>query len=355
MRGDSAGTISPFLSVVIPTYNRRESLRRTLDALVGQSLPADQFEVVVVSDGSTDGTFDSLQSRNDPFYLRVLEQENSGPSAARNLGAREARGAVIVYLDDDIEPCPAFLKVHAAAHRQYDRLVLIGPQSMPRGERFPVWIAWEHRMLQRQYVRFCSGEWLPGPNNLYSGNFSVRRSFLIETGGFDERFKRQEDVELGFRLAKLGLEFRFEPLAYGLHRPVRSFESWFGMPEAYGRRDVEMARDKGEGAALDLARRHFRERNRWTRWIAALCIGRPGVERALFGVLRPAIHGCDRAGLRRISLLLCSLTFNLRYLQGMAHEMGGARPMWHALGKGSRLGVPSRRDLEEGSCQPRSL
>jgi glycosyltransferase involved in cell wall biosynthesis len=321
----------PFLSVIIPTYNRKQSLLRTLEALKGQTLPPDQFEVVVVSDGSMDGTADAVRTREYPFRTRVLEQMNSGPSVARNLGARAACGEVIVYLDDDIEPVSIFLEEHAKAQREDDHLVLIGPQSMPPKERYPVWIAWEHRMLERQYVRFRSGEWHAGPNNLYSGNFSVRREHLIQAGGFDEKFKRQEDVELGFRLEALGLHFRFEYRADGYHRPERSYDSWYDTPYLYGVRDVQMARDKGQEQAFVLARKHYGERNLLTRVLAKTCVGKPGVEGLLFGILRPAGPAIDRLGLRRVALVVLSLTFNLRYLQGMAKEIGGARRMWASL------------------------
>lgn len=325
-------TEMPFLSVVIPTYNRKSSLIRTLSALERQTLPSDRFEVIVVSDGSTDGTAEAVRAHSYPFRLRLLEQTNSGPSVARNYGARAACGEVVVYLDDDVEPTAGFLEVHAKAHEACPRLVLIGPQSMPREERFPVWIAWEHQMLESQYARFRSGEWQAGPNNLYSGNFSVRRKHLIEVGGFDENFKRQEDVELGFRLASLGLEFRFEPTADGYHRPERTFESWYTTPYLYGIRDVQMARDKGQEQALALARKHYRQRSLLTRMLAKVSIGRRVLEPLVFGLLKPGIPLTDRIGLRRLSLLLCSLTFNLRYLQGMAQEMGGARRMWEIIG-----------------------
>jgi GT2 family glycosyltransferase len=321
----------PYISVIIPTYNRKESLQRTLAALSRQTYPAERFEIIIVSDGSTDGTGDAIRAGSYPYRLRFLEQANSGPSVARNHGARAACGEVIVYVDDDIEPIDTFLEVHARAHEADEALVLIGPQSMPPEERFPVWIAWEHQMLERQYTRFRSGEWQAGPNNLYSGNFSVRRKHLIACGGFDEKFKRQEDVELGYRLEKLGLHFRFEGEADGYHRPVRTYESWYTTPYLYGVRDVQMAKEKGQEQALILARKHYRERNRLTRLLAKLCIGRPGLEPLTFGVLKPAIPLTDRIGLRKLSLALCSLTFNLRYLQGMAKEMGGAKTMWEAL------------------------
>src|SRR5206468_2589831 len=149
---------------VIPTYNRKESLLRTLGGLSEQTLPPDRFEVVVVSDGSTDGTVESVGKRSWPFHIKLLAQRNSGPSAARNHGARESSGQIIIYLDDDVEPVPTFLEEHVRAHESDSRLVLIGPQSMPPGEGFHIWIAWEHHMLERQYERFRTGEWQAGPN-----------------------------------------------------------------------------------------------------------------------------------------------------------------------------------------------
>ena len=137
-------------------------------------------------------------------------------------------------------------------------------------------------------------------------------------------------VELD-RLAKLGVTFRFEPLADGFHRPERTFESWYTTPYLYGERDVQMARDKGQAEALALARKHYFERNRITRWVAKLCIGKPGLERSIFGLLKPGISVTDKIGLRSLSMALCSLTFNLRYLQGMAKEMGGSRRMWATI------------------------
>ena len=78
------------LSVIIPTYNRKESLLRTLNALNRQTFPSERFEVVVISDGSTDGTPAAIAEVAMGFTLRFVEQANQGPSVARNHGARLA-------------------------------------------------------------------------------------------------------------------------------------------------------------------------------------------------------------------------------------------------------------------------
>ena len=154
---------------------------------------------------------------------------------------------------------------------------------------------------------------------------------MLAVGGFDEKFKRQEDVELGFRLAQHGLGFRFESRADGYHRPIRTYESWLNTPYLYGVRDVQMARDKGEKTAIELAQKHYGERNVVTRIMARIFVGRLILEPCLFGLLRPAPLILDRIGLRKIGTGVLSLLFNLLYLQGMAREIGGARKMWRLL------------------------
>jgi len=314
------------LSVIIPTFNRRESLLRALSGLARQSYGPD-FEAIVISDGSTDGTAEAARSLTVPFQLRMIEQKNQGPSVARNHGAKLASSPLLVYMDDDIEPVPQFLEAHARAHANDPSLVLIGPQSGPENEPMSHWIAWEHRMLQKQYENFVAGVWTAGPNNLYSGNFSLRREHLLQSGGFNEAFTRQEDVELGFRLERQGLHFLFCPEAIGIHRPTRSFESWYRTPYEYGRRDVQMAREGGEERAIALARKHYAERNRLTRMMARLCIGHALLERSVLGSGRAAV----RIGGRKVALTACSLLFNLRYLQGMCEELGGRQRLWSAL------------------------
>lgn len=314
------------LSVIVPTYNRCESLLRALAGLARQTIGND-FEAVVVSDGSTDTTAERIREFTPPYRLRFIEQANQGPSVARNHGARTAASPLLVFMDDDIEPVPGFLREHARAHADDASVVLIGPQSGPDNEPMSHWVAWEHLMLRRQYANFDAGVWEPGPNNLYSGNFSVRREHLLAVGGFNEKFTRQEDVELGFRLSRLGLQFRYNARADGIHRPTRSFESWYRTPYEYGRRDVQMAREGGEDRAIALARKHFAERNRVTKIAARFCIGRPVAETAVLAAGRSAV----KFGGRRIALASCSLLFNLRYLQGMCHELGGRRLLWEAL------------------------
>src|SRR4029079_11522793 len=109
--------MGPELSVVMPTHNRLEVLAEVLQALEFQQEPP-SFEVVVVDDGSTDGTADWLRSRSCRISLRVMLQENHGPAAARNTGVAAASGRWVAFLGDDTVPSPGWLATHREAHRR---------------------------------------------------------------------------------------------------------------------------------------------------------------------------------------------------------------------------------------------
>ena len=100
----AGGQATPRLSVVIPTYNRVERLTKVLSALAKQTVARCEFEVIVVSDGSTDGTDEYLENVDLPYRLVYSRQPNTGPSAARNHGTRLATGEIVLFIDDDVLP-----------------------------------------------------------------------------------------------------------------------------------------------------------------------------------------------------------------------------------------------------------
>jgi glycosyltransferase involved in cell wall biosynthesis len=314
------------LSVVIPTYNRRDSLQKTLDGLARQIYPSAAFEAVVVSDGSTDGTdvFLAEYARTAPFALRPIVQPNGGPARARNHGVEEAHGKVIVFLDDDVEPSPEFLAVHAAHHTTQDKEVVIAPMLPDPALQWqePCWIAWEHAMLEKQYGAWRTGEWKGcGPNNFYSGNASLLRSHLLAVGGFDEHFPRQEDVELAFRLQRqCGVHFVFDGAARGIHRPHRRFSSWLAVPYAYGQLDV--VRAQREDIDWQIIWNAYHARNAVTRLLASLTLTLPALSVPLRFLLLAAARTAYRLHRAGPAFAALSVVYNLRYLEGIRQELG---------------------------------
>jgi glycosyltransferase involved in cell wall biosynthesis len=319
----------PTLSVVVPTYNRRAGIVRLLRALGEQTYPADQFEVVVVNDGSTDDTAEALADLELPYRLRVLEQANAGPAAARNAGIDHAEGRLIVFLDDDVVPNPELLAAHAAAQGDADDLVVVGPMSPPNDWPRPVWVRWEERQLLKQYAAMEHGLFTCTPRQFYTGNASVPRALLLQAGGFDPSFKRAEDVELAFRMAALGARFEYTPTADVLHYASRSFASWLRTPYQYGRYDVVMEREKGIGtfqiACRELARRHVLNRR-----LAYLCVGRPWLRPTIWSLFL-ASSAAVWIGQEQVASFALSAIFNLQYWQGASDELGGPNIVWTAL------------------------
>lgn len=315
--------------MVVPTYNRRDSLMRTLEGLGRQSYPRDLYEVVVVSDGSTDGTHEWLEefAATAPFKCRWFKQQNLGPAAARNRGVKEAAHEVIVFLDDDVEPLPQFLARHACHHEADEKIAVLGPMSPDPARRRtePVWIAWEHEKLQEIYRVLSPGGEYHGrawSHHFYSGNASVRKKWLAAVGGFDEKFKRQEDVQLAERMeCECGIRFVFDPEADGLHRPQRSFRSWLAVPKAYGAWDAE--RIKKGLLAPDYVREQARRRNPGTRALARLAVAFPAVLTAATPALCLSAIGLHRAGARRPALALLSALYNATYTKSLEQAVGG--------------------------------
>jgi GT2 family glycosyltransferase len=326
-----------FVSVVVPTYNRAPSLRRLLDALALQTYPFDAFEVIVVDDGSTDGTIGQLGEWSCPFTLRVLKQEHGGPAEARNLGVRHATGSLLVFVDDDVVPAPELLAEHVRSHQQERDLVVVGPMSPPLNWRRPAWVRWEEDKLQVQYRDMLAGKYACTPRQFYTANVSLARARFLQAGGFDPTFKRAEDVELAYRLRDFGMRFRFNPRAEVRHYASRAFSAWLRAAHQYGRYDVIMARDKGQ-ETMQCATYEFYERNWLTRSMTRLCVGRP----LLFGVAMPlmrgVVHAADRIAVPpRVAGTLLSGIFNVMYWQGVCDELGGRAALVGVLAEGARL------------------
>jgi len=207
------------LSVVIPTHNRAEILKTTLQKILEQE--GVEFEVIVVDDGSTDDTESVVKNFQSVHYLK---QPASHQGVARNRGVEVATGNVVVFIGDDIFVEPGFLKAHADRHMEHpdENLVVLGYST------------WDPTLPINDYMRFLeSSGWQFGYGFLnpgfvqnlepykffYTSNISLKRSFFNKEK-FDEQFKVYgwEDVELGYRLWKNhGMKLFYSPEAKAYH------------------------------------------------------------------------------------------------------------------------------------------
>lgn len=215
------------ISVVIPTRNRVDLLARTLDACQCYSAVCD-LEIVVIDDGSTDGTPEFLRrlARTYPA-LRWQTQPAGGPARARNLGAALARHDVILFMGDDIVPSNfGFFRTHALRHAENPEtnFAVLGKVEWPRYQ-FPITFTMAHMVAdgaQFAFSRLEPGS-IAGWQFFYTSNVSVKRSLVRDWGsrGFDTSFPAAalEDVELAYRLSQsdTGTRIYYDPSSVGLH------------------------------------------------------------------------------------------------------------------------------------------
>ncbi len=196
------------ISVVIPTHNKVGLLERTLEALAKQDMaPQDQWEMVVVNDGSTDGTAEYLDKRPqvaDVPLVVVTPPNNVGRAKARNLGARAARGDWILFLDDDIVVPPGLLRAHLSLLETNPGCGTIGfavtEPSLIDAPHF-------HYLDSRGVARLDPG---PAPGRFFvTQNAAVPRRAFLEVGGFDEEFSTYgfEDMEVARLEDQAGVRF----------------------------------------------------------------------------------------------------------------------------------------------------
>jgi GT2 family glycosyltransferase len=299
--------VTPAFSVVIPTFERPDTLRRVLEALGRQSSPPD-FEVVVVDDGSRDRTPELLRQTNPPYSFRALRQDNAGPAAARNRGVEEARGRYVLFLGDDTVPEADLLSVHAAAHEEprSHPVAVLGYTTWPRDRRVSPFLHHINEYgLQFGYGLIQDPESVPF-NFFYTSNISLPRVFLKTAGLFDTTFPHAawEDIEVAYRMMRMGLKILYRPAAVARHYHDITFASFPRRQEKAGEAAAifyEKHPELGNFLAVPQAL-EFREDGRFRHRLlclwAALCESWeiPGGRRALDRVLqRDYLRGLSRA------------------------------------------------------------
>jgi glycosyltransferase involved in cell wall biosynthesis len=311
-------------SIIIPTYNRLDRLKQVLASLEKQDVPPTNFEVVVVSDGSSDGTEEFLASYQTSLRLSPIFQKNQGVAAARNTGLAQAREDILIFVDDDVVPSPCLVREHMRFHLERGgNIIVLGPMLTPSDFDMLPWVKWEQAMLMKQYRAMQKKLWEPTARQFYTGNTSVPRRCVLEVGGFDPSFTRAEDVELAYRLAGRGLAFYYNAQAVGYHYAQRSFESWLKTPYLYGKNDVIFHQQKGQTWLIPKIAEEYRQRNLLVQALVLLCLDRQKLSWAAIQILKRTALLSNSLGFDTLSNAAFSGIFNLRYYQGMAEELGG--------------------------------
>lgn len=209
-------------SVIIPTYNRLPELQRVAAGLSTQAAGPDiEVEIVIVDDGSDDGTKRWLHEVGGERGWKVCSQTNSGPATARNRGVENASGDVVLFLGDDTIPQPGWLMAHLEEHRLFGGrgpLAVLGHTSFPAGTESPFMRFINEYGAQFGYSIIEDPRSVPF-NFFYTSNVSLPRDELIRHGGFREDFPAAawEDIEYSYRAQREGLVLCYQPRARTVH------------------------------------------------------------------------------------------------------------------------------------------
>jgi len=209
------------ISVIIPAYNAEKLISACLDALINQTMDLSVYEIIVVDDGSTDRTVEIVKSFKN---VRLIQQENKGPAAARNNGVKHAKGDIVLFTDSDCVPEKDWIEKMTQAFRDHSDIVGVkGAYKSKQKElaaRF-VQVEYEDKydvLLRDKYIDFI---------DTYSAAF--KRDVFLQFDGYDISFPLAcaEDVELTFRMFSKGHKMVFNPKAIVYHTHPRSFSDYF--------------------------------------------------------------------------------------------------------------------------------
>lgn len=206
---------NPSVNVVIPTYNRKKYLNDTLSSLAKQTWPNDRFEVIVVDDGSTDGTEEIIRN-SFPFALHYVHQQNQGDAIARNTGVKHSQAEILVFLDDDMLVDPNYLAHLIKEQQTHLSRIIVGTEILWYKETEPP----IHRSLQGAENDQHLVE-QPFPF-VFSRNMSIRRDAYIDLGMMDNLgFSGSSiwcDVDFTYRAHLQGFQFLRSTKAICYHR-----------------------------------------------------------------------------------------------------------------------------------------
>lgn len=229
------------LSIVVPTYQRAALARRCVQALLDQNLDASLYEIVVVVDGSTDGTAEVLRGLDGTGRLRIEVTANGGQTAACNRGIELAHGRYVLFIDDDLLPGPDLAAEHLKAQHDAGGVVAVGAVTTVAGANGDGMTRWSAGVLNSHFGRLDGGGRSPDGVDVYSGNLSVPREALQRVGRFDTALATSFDIDLGCRLVEAGMRVVYMSTASAEQTSTKVRRQLVADAQARGRDALELA------------------------------------------------------------------------------------------------------------------
>ena len=335
--GKRSGPPAPRLSVVVATFNRLELITRLLRQLAEQTAAPETFEVVVVDDGSREPVAAPLKALTWPFTLRVETQPNAGAAAARHRGAVAARGELLLITDDDMQVPTDFIAQHLLLHdappASRRRLVLGRILPDPALGTMPLFERWYAYRLEKMAQGMASGRIQPRGGHLFTGNVSMRRQDYLDVGGFDPELKRSEDLELGLRLERSGVQVVFSEKAYTLHGSDHTeLGTWLKRAFLYGVYDSRIRQKHPDLVQADPWRFLFRL-SPVARPLLLLAAAAPALSRPLSQLGWKTVETVDRLGMEKVAFAGASVVYQMEYYRGVRDEAGSLTATARQLGR----------------------
>ncbi len=223
----------PFFSIIIPTYNRPEKLTNCLQSLTKLNYKKDNFEVIIVDDGSTTSYESTVTPFQKQLNIKFIRQDNSGPGNARNRGVTEAKGQYLAFTDDDCQPAPNWLSAFADAFRQYPYCLLGGHTINQLNDN--IYSSASQQLIDYLYSYYNKD---PHQATFFTGNnFAISKHLFEKIGGFDITFYlgAGEDREFCDRTLNQGYQMIYIKQAIIYHAHQLTFSKYMKQHFNYGR------------------------------------------------------------------------------------------------------------------------
>jgi GT2 family glycosyltransferase len=341
----------PLVSIVIPSHNRAPRLRRTLLILAPQISDRSGVEIVVCADGCQDDTAAMARSLTD-LPLSVIETPGLGPAGARNAGVDAARGSLLIFLDDDVEPGASFLAEHIKAHEEHPGAVVLGPYPpLPIASRSGFRLA-TRQWWTRHFESLAARGHRMSYRDVLTGNLSLNAATWQLIGKFDPALRAHEDYEFGIRAIQAGVPVVYRSGAHGYHyeHETMQLDRSFNRIRDEARADVAIARLHPEiGYEFKLGR--------WRRYLQ---LGTNEAVRAMFAAggrgdklaqkAAGLLHSLDKHGLRGRHIALYGQLMSYWYMRELS-DCFGSFAEWRAFATSfpkPRLEPPLPIDLRKG-------